>query len=158
MPVRYTPGVADTSPPDRDAVELRAFLADRDVACPGCGYNLRGLTTGECPECGARPRLDLLKAGGRIGPVYLPIAAILLNILLFVFGASRYLLWRGPEREFWVHVGFHFAVVLVSAIGFVRAISRCRTAPDRAWRWAGIVLLALSTAAILRLAVLVSLA
>lgn len=30
---------------------LRGFLAQRDVACPGCGYNLRGLTDPRCPEC-----------------------------------------------------------------------------------------------------------
>lgn len=31
-----------------------AFLADRDVLCPGCGYNLRGLKGVACPEC-SRP-------------------------------------------------------------------------------------------------------
>lgn len=30
---------------------LAAFLADRDLFCPGCGYNLRGLTSAHCPEC-----------------------------------------------------------------------------------------------------------
>lgn len=30
---------------------LHAFLADRDVPCPNCGYNLRGLVTTHCPEC-----------------------------------------------------------------------------------------------------------
>lgn len=31
---------------------LREFLADRDIECPGCSYNLRGLTGRTCPECG----------------------------------------------------------------------------------------------------------
>ncbi|MFN0133635.1 MAG: hypothetical protein ACKVW3_14045 [Phycisphaerales bacterium] len=31
---------------------LRDFLADSDVPCPDCGYNLRGATTGTCAECG----------------------------------------------------------------------------------------------------------
>lgn len=31
---------------------LRRFLADRDVPCPHCEYNLRGLETDRCPECG----------------------------------------------------------------------------------------------------------
>lgn len=39
---------------DADGAALRAFLADRDVPCPGCGYNLRGLTTERCPECAER--------------------------------------------------------------------------------------------------------
>ncbi len=30
---------------------LRRYLAGRDVPCPGCGYNLRGLESGVCPEC-----------------------------------------------------------------------------------------------------------
>lgn len=29
-----------------------AFCAGRDVACPGCGYNLRDAAEGACPECG----------------------------------------------------------------------------------------------------------
>jgi hypothetical protein len=31
---------------------LREFLHGRDAECPGCGYNLRDLTGGRCPECG----------------------------------------------------------------------------------------------------------
>lgn len=30
---------------------LITYLADRDTPCPGCGYNLRGLTGERCPEC-----------------------------------------------------------------------------------------------------------
>lgn len=30
---------------------LRLYLAERDEACPGCGYNLRGLSGERCPEC-----------------------------------------------------------------------------------------------------------
>lgn len=41
--------------PDREV--LRAYLAQRDVACPGCGYNLRGAQDTVCPECGGRIEL-----------------------------------------------------------------------------------------------------
>jgi hypothetical protein len=37
---------------------LTRFLANKDLPCEGCGYNLRGCTTLLCPECGmviARP-------------------------------------------------------------------------------------------------------
>lgn len=44
---------------DRDAELLRAFLAERDVACPGCGYNVRDLTSKRCPECGLELALQL---------------------------------------------------------------------------------------------------
>jgi predicted Zn-ribbon and HTH transcriptional regulator len=30
----------------------RAYLAEHDVECPACGYNLRGLPDDVCPECG----------------------------------------------------------------------------------------------------------
>lgn len=39
--------------------QLRSFLAERDVACPGCGYNLRGLTGDRCPECNEELRLQV---------------------------------------------------------------------------------------------------
>jgi hypothetical protein len=29
-----------------------AWFAEHDVACPACGYNLRGLRSDRCPECG----------------------------------------------------------------------------------------------------------
>ena len=35
------------------APTLREYLADRDVACDQCGYNLRGARDVFCPECGA---------------------------------------------------------------------------------------------------------
>ncbi len=35
-----------------DNEHLQALLKDRDCACPHCGYNLRGLTSDNCPECG----------------------------------------------------------------------------------------------------------
>ncbi len=31
---------------------LRSFLASTDAPCPACGYNLRGVATRLCPECG----------------------------------------------------------------------------------------------------------
>jgi hypothetical protein len=34
------------------AERLARYLADRDVACPRCTYNLRGLRAQSCPECG----------------------------------------------------------------------------------------------------------
>jgi hypothetical protein len=40
--------------------ELRAYLAERDAPCPGCTYNLRGVTGDECPECGTRIELGLV--------------------------------------------------------------------------------------------------
>lgn len=46
---------------------LRDFVAVRDVPCPNCGYNLRGLTSGACPECRYVPRLELARMDRPIG-------------------------------------------------------------------------------------------
>src|SRR5436309_2556110 len=42
---------ADVSAEAQDAQALIDFLRDRDVACPLCRYNLRGLTSARCREC-----------------------------------------------------------------------------------------------------------
>ena len=51
------------SPADNDESEaelLKALLAERDLPCPVCGYNLRAIASTNCPECGAK--LDLASA------------------------------------------------------------------------------------------------
>jgi hypothetical protein len=42
-----------------DERALVGFLRQRDVACPLCEYNLRGLTSARCPECGRELRLSV---------------------------------------------------------------------------------------------------
>ena len=41
----------DSAMSSEDLSRLLDFLRERDVACPLCGYNLRDLTCGQCPEC-----------------------------------------------------------------------------------------------------------
>lgn len=43
------PAALDTTD---DTAALAAFLAQRDITCPNCHYNLRGLQSDQCPECG----------------------------------------------------------------------------------------------------------
>jgi hypothetical protein len=38
---------------------LLEYLRERDVACPLCGYNLRGLSSARCPECGREVQLTV---------------------------------------------------------------------------------------------------
>lgn len=38
---------------------LATYLANRDVPCPSCGYNLRNLAASNCPECGEPLELRL---------------------------------------------------------------------------------------------------
>lgn len=46
-------------PAPENAGLLCEFLAARDVSCPNCRYNLRGLKTTSCPECGDPLKLGL---------------------------------------------------------------------------------------------------
>src|SRR5687768_2535461 len=50
-----------------DEAALLAYVRDRDVACPLCTYNLRGLTTCRCPECGRELQLSVGLLEPRIG-------------------------------------------------------------------------------------------
>lgn len=52
-------------PRDQQAI-FRAYVADHDTPCPGCGYNLRGLSSPRCPECNEDLTLDLKLAEPRL--------------------------------------------------------------------------------------------
>lgn len=49
-----------------DAELLASYLADRDVACPGCGYNLRGCKSQQCPECAESIKLNVTHPGAAV--------------------------------------------------------------------------------------------
>lgn len=51
--VQSDPSVAGADP------ALVAFLAANDANCPRCSYNLRGVESARCPECGGELRLAL---------------------------------------------------------------------------------------------------
>lgn len=51
-PVSYHARAVSASDADKVRQVVREYLADRDSPCPTCGYNLRGLDSDKCPECG----------------------------------------------------------------------------------------------------------
>lgn len=57
-----------------DQSELLRLLADRSIGCPGCGYNLRGLTATACPECNS--------------PLMLRVAPAMPRMAAFITGVS----------------------------------------------------------------------
>ncbi|MEO1535249.1 MAG: hypothetical protein AAFS11_06795 [Planctomycetota bacterium] len=74
-----------------DADQLRAYLADRDVPCPGCKYNLRDLVHVSCPECDAAIDLAALTSGPvgtRMSSFW--ILGPLLWCVVFVFWGTSY--------------------------------------------------------------------
>ena len=40
-----------------EAASTKVLLSNNDAQCFGCGYNLRGAQSGECPECGQQIEL-----------------------------------------------------------------------------------------------------
>jgi uncharacterized paraquat-inducible protein A len=56
--------------PEQPAPEqlLRQYLAMHDAACPVCAYDLRGLTSSKCPECGATLELRIGSHDLRLWP------------------------------------------------------------------------------------------
>ena len=86
---------------------LTTYLAERDDACPGCGYNLRGLTGTRCPECNQELRL-------RVGLVELRLAWFVTGLigigmglgfsaLLLMYAVTDRLFaqYRGPPGQVW---------------------------------------------------------
>jgi len=53
---------------DSEVELLARFLRDRDLACPRCGYSLRGLASNACHECGDRLRLQVGLVEPKLGP------------------------------------------------------------------------------------------
>src|SRR5262245_60284030 len=69
-------------PTDAQAGELLIrYLADRDVSCPGCGYNLRDLTRDRCPECDQELAL-------RVGLVESRLAGFIAGLIGLAAGAG----------------------------------------------------------------------
>jgi len=131
----------DTPAPDRDF--MVEYVASRDVPCPCCGYNLRGLTGTRCPECNeelvlrvgmAEPRIAWFIAGVVGVGMCLGFCALLLVWALYM-GARRGP--GGPPLKDLVPLA---AGVLVGAgvlCGWIRAKRRLgRASTERRWIWA----------------------
>ena len=120
---------------DTDSKErlLAAFLAAHDAHCPCCNYNLRGLDSTECPECGRALELRVGSSDLRIGRWVASLLALGAAEGVFAFFtimfAATYDSTMPMLRE-WAPalVGF---ILLGAAIVTLVALRR------RIWRWNG---------------------
>lgn len=80
------------------------FLESRDVSCPGCGYNLRGLTARSCPECNQGLRLmvglEEPRLGSWIAGLLGTAAGAGFNGLLLLYAAIMLIREGSPGRGF----------------------------------------------------------
>ncbi|MEM9250819.1 MAG: hypothetical protein AAGB29_00585 [Planctomycetota bacterium] len=124
---------------------LFAFLADQDVDCPRCDYNLRGTRSPMCPECGVELAL-------RVAPANPKIAAYLFTVGSSAFGFGGSLVFgsiaaTAAPPDWWISMtaGFMIASFVFSAVAltlsliFRRPLLRCGTALR--WTIAGVVTL-----------------
>jgi hypothetical protein len=121
-------------------LRLQQFLADRDVPCPLCGYNLRGLANEKCPECNQRLELQV----GLIDPVG---KSWLVGLIGLAFGAGFFDLavaivvfmslhendWP-PFRQIWP-IYLSSAILSFALIGWVRMRNRVRKMPLGVQSW-----------------------
>jgi hypothetical protein len=119
---------------------LRQFLLGRDVDCPGCGYNLRDLTGGRCPECGQEIVLHLQLAEPRQAALLTGLiglaAGVGLNGLLVIYYLIVLLFMRfgSPDSKFLVTILVGLAVHGIAMgfwLGFWRRIRLMQ--PRRRW-------------------------
>jgi hypothetical protein len=64
---------------------LGAYLAERDIPCPTCGYNLRGLKQASCPECGDRISLTITNFPTRSTEYFTGLVGLSVTSLLAIF-------------------------------------------------------------------------
>jgi len=121
---------------------LAAFLAERDAPCPGCGYNLRGLTTGRCPECDRELTLEIRLVEPRLGPW---VAAVVGASVMAGFHTllACYFLWMSVVRTFGPRISEVWPLFIFSPLGFgLLAVLVRRRRAYTGLSWAGGALIA----------------
>ena len=119
---------------------LRIYLADRDVSCPQCKYNLRNLVGSKCPECGETLQLRVSpveprQAAPLTGLVLLS-AGVGLNALLLIYALIQaFIIGRGRGLGKFVAVNaIEFAVMGAGVAMWLVGWQRIRRL-DALWRW-----------------------
>ena len=56
----------ESEPGHSESELLKMLLAVRDIPCPVCGYNLRGIASNKCPECGRNLELRVVSGDLRV--------------------------------------------------------------------------------------------
>ena len=134
------------SPDDHDAL-LRAYLAERDVPCPLCGYNLRTLSTQHCPECGKELELRVGLVEPNLGAYLVGVVGLAVTLgfpaLLTVWGTYAMMTFVGGGPMF-VEVVLLVVYTLFAAgllAGWIMNRRRIRQmTPSLRWTLAGITL------------------
>ena len=124
--------------PQADLDALRDYLATRDAPCPSCGYNLRALTTGTCPECNQEIALRVSLVDPRVGLFLVGVVGWALgagfSVLLLLYGGIVILQYGNlspgdPFFQILLTGAFLQGGVLLCLLIYNRSIRRWRTLP-----------------------------
>jgi hypothetical protein len=109
---------------------LIAYLRDRDVWCPGCGYNLRGLQGNACPECAVPVELRVGVTDAAWGTLIGTIVGLtvgggtMLALLLVAVGSIPFGYGGMNDHQLLLFVVYPAVVALVFGVGVVFLASR----------------------------------
>ena len=127
---------------------LIQWLADRDVECPSCRYNLRNLTTPRCPECGEPLQLTV-----SLAEPYFKAWIALMGALSGGAGVGLLVLISIARGEWWQQATrLHFAFFLFLAMIPAAALAAWkrhrlqRMSHQKQWLLAIVAILAFLTA------------
>lgn len=121
---------------------LKAFVADRDEACPNCGYNLRELTTETCPECGLALRLQIGLVEPRLGSWVTGLVGLAAGMGFFVMvllvGVYQYLMHGFTDAAFFAWFGSLALVHIAPLTAWLKWRGWVRARPTSARVWLAI--------------------
>jgi hypothetical protein len=157
MPTTSEPGLstaANAQPLRSEADLLAEFLAQRDVPCPVCRYNLRASPSSACPECGSKLDLRVGSVNVRVGLWLTAVLAVAiplgltgtLSVIMFI---ATCVAWGGGN-DAWDVAWLCWGTVIVQAI-FLAVVIRKRRAfwkQSRSGRTAWMVVILLASAAL----------
>ncbi len=126
---------------------LVTYLAERDVSCPACQYNLRGAPGMNCPECGAGLTMRIGSIDLKLGPWMLAVLAVSIpmgftGILAAGLGAQRSAYWSPLDWGALLVLWFLTALYAAALIAICRRRPKfLRRSPTVQWRRAALLTL-----------------
>ena len=134
---------ARSGPPDTDAVGLLLeFLRDRDVNCPGCGYNLRDLTQPQCPECEQSVTLCVSVPPSPVLPLVVTVAPGIFSGIMTILLCFFAVIGGAPIGQMpwfvWLLLGFGAASGVTALFVSVKARAFVRQPIHRQFTWAAV--------------------